>query len=134
VTGAEQNSLLPGCRVGHEHLPADILKHERATAVDLPLEVEATDRVRELIGAIDAGDEVREHTAIDQRLAGDRVRGRFCYMTVDDDLDDLAVLVEEGREVTGFGAGQIDLEPVALDEARLRVRPRLFRRRRTRPR
>src|SRR4029453_13344265 len=122
---AEHNRFLPGFGVDYEHLPADNLKHKRATAVDFALKVVAADSVRELIGAVDAGEEVLEHAAIDHRLAVYRVGGSFFYPTANNDLDDLARLVEEDREVTGFYAGQIDLEPVALNEARLRERARL---------
>jgi hypothetical protein len=86
LTGTEHD--LPGFRV--EHLPADIPEHERASTGGLYMEVEAGDRVRELIGAVDAPEEVLEHGAIDQRLACHRVRERLGDATAHDEFDGLA--------------------------------------------
>src|SRR5215213_5805239 len=105
---------LPGCRV--EHFPADIPKHERASPGDFPLEVEADDRVRELIGAVDAPEEVLEHAAIGHRLARHRVRDGLRYATANDEFDRLAALVEEGCAVKVACGVQDAVESVAVEQ------------------
>src|SRR5215211_72481 len=123
VADVEHDRLLPGLGVEHDDLPADILEDEGPAPVDLPLEVEAADRVGEVICAADAPEEVLEHAAVDHRLAGHRVRHGLFYPTATDELDELAALVEEGGLVNGGRAVEDDVEAVAVGEdlgARLR--------------
>jgi hypothetical protein len=80
------------------------------------MEVEADDRVRELIGAVDAPEEVLEDAAIDHRLARHRVRGGFRYATANDEFDRLAALVEEGNAVKAACGVQDAVESVAMEQ------------------
>src|SRR5215211_8666226 len=116
VATAKHQRLLAGFRVDHEHLPCDVLEDERPTAGNLCLEVEAADRVDELVGAPDAREEVLEHAAIDHGLAGHRVRVGLLYTTVDDHLHDLAAVVEDGGAAKRPCGSQDEVEAVAVGE------------------
>src|SRR5829696_9602251 len=85
VTGAEHDLLLAGLRVERVHLSANVLQEERPSSGDFQLEIEAADRVPELVGTTDAREEVLEHTAIDHGLAGHRVRIGLRETNVTDD-------------------------------------------------
>jgi hypothetical protein len=78
--------------------------------------------VRELIGVVHSSEELLEHAAVDDRLAGHRVGEDVRRSSAKDDFDDLARIVGEDGDLLGPRALHVGSRSIALDGARLRAR------------